>query len=115
MSSKSRDERRLGWWLCAPAVLAMLAVTAYPIIYAIVLSVQEFDLRFPEDKGFAGLDNYATVLTDPRLFNLSPRRITVSTIGLGRRIIACRSAPAGTIGYTESSCSTWKSTTTPPL
>src|SRR2546425_9715235 len=33
----------------------------------------------------------------------------VSTIGEGRRIILCRSAPAGTIGYTESSCSTWKS------
>src|SRR5438874_12324772 len=33
----------------------------------------------------------------------------VSTIGDGRRIILLRSAPAGTIGYTESSCSTWKS------
>jgi multiple sugar transport system permease protein len=63
VSSRSRDERRLGWLLCAPAVIAMLAVTAYPVIYAIVLSLQEFDLRFPEDKGFAGLDNYVTVLT----------------------------------------------------
>src|SRR5205085_2176967 len=35
----------------------------------------------------------------------------VSTSGDGRRIILCRSAPAGTIGYTESSCSTWKSMT----
>src|SRR6188508_2158999 len=35
----------------------------------------------------------------------------VSTIGDGRRIILCRSAPAGTIGNTESSCSTWKSMT----
>src|SRR2546428_12449028 len=33
----------------------------------------------------------------------------VSTIGDGLRIILLRSAPAGTIGYTESSCSTWKS------
>ena len=63
ISSRNRDERRLGWMLCAPAVIAMLAVTAYPIIYAVVLSVQEFDLRFPEDKGFAGLGNYATVLS----------------------------------------------------
>src|SRR5436190_19901398 len=35
----------------------------------------------------------------------------VSTIGDGRRIMRSRSAPAGTIGYTESSCSTWKSIT----
>ena len=42
------------------------------------------------------------------------RPLSVSMIGdgLGRRIIASRSAPAGTIGYTVSSCSTWKSMTT---
>ena len=45
--------------LCAPAVMAMLAVTAYPIGYAIVLSLQEIDLRFPDEGGFVGLDNYA--------------------------------------------------------
>jgi multiple sugar transport system permease protein len=62
-SSRSREERRLGWMLCAPAVIAMLLVTAYPIVYAIVLSFQDLDLRFPEEGGFVGLDNYGTVLT----------------------------------------------------
>ena len=61
-SDKTRDERRLGLMLCAPAVIAMLLVTAYPIIYAIVLSVQDIDLRFPEEGGFVGLDNYIAVL-----------------------------------------------------
>jgi multiple sugar transport system permease protein len=56
-------ERRLGWMLCAPAVLAMLLVTAYPIAYAIVLSLQDLDLRFPEEGGFVGLDNYGAVLS----------------------------------------------------
>jgi len=63
MSARGRSERRLGWLLCAPAVIAMLLVTAYPIAYAIVLSLQDLDLRFPEDKGFAGLSNYGTVLS----------------------------------------------------
>ncbi len=63
VSDRTRDERRLGWMLCAPAVIAMLLVTAYPIIYAIVLSVQEVDLRFPDEGGFVGLDNYSAVLT----------------------------------------------------
>jgi multiple sugar transport system permease protein len=62
-SSRTRSERKLGWMLCAPAVIAMLLVTAYPIIYAIVLSFQDLDLRFPEEGGFVGLDNYGTVLT----------------------------------------------------
>ena len=63
MSDRSRSERKLGWMLCAPAVIAMLAVTAYPIIYAVVLSLQEIDLRFPEEGGFTGLSNYSAVLT----------------------------------------------------
>ena len=37
MSARTRSERKLAWMLCAPAVLAMLAVTAYPIGYAIAL------------------------------------------------------------------------------
>jgi multiple sugar transport system permease protein len=62
-TERGREERRLGWLLCAPAVIAMLLVTAYPIGYAIVLSLQDLDLRFPEEGGFAGLDNYGAVLS----------------------------------------------------
>jgi multiple sugar transport system permease protein len=63
VSSRTRSERKLGWMLCAPAVLAMLLVTAYPIVYAVVLSLQNVDLRFPDENSFAGLSNYVTVLT----------------------------------------------------
>lgn len=62
-SERTRSEHRLAWLLCAPAVIAMLAVTAYPIGYAFVLSLQQIDLRFPEEGGFVGLDNYASVLS----------------------------------------------------
>jgi len=62
-SSRTRSERKLAWMLCAPAVLAMLLVTAYPIAYAVVLSLQNVDLRFPNENSFAGLSNYVTVLT----------------------------------------------------
>jgi multiple sugar transport system permease protein len=41
----------------------MLAVTAYPIGYAVWLSLQRYDLRFPAARQFVGLANYATVLT----------------------------------------------------
>jgi multiple sugar transport system permease protein len=63
ITERTRSERRLGWLLCAPAVIAMLLVTAYPIGYAVVLSLQDLDLRFPEEGGFVGLDNYSAVLT----------------------------------------------------
>ncbi len=57
------DDRRLGWLLCAPAVLAMLLVTAYPILYAGWLSLHRYDLRFPDRQAFVGLANYASVLS----------------------------------------------------
>jgi trehalose/maltose transport system permease protein len=63
ITARTRSERRLAWMLCAPAVIAMLLVTAYPIGYAIVLSLQEVDLRFPEEGGWVGLSNYESVLT----------------------------------------------------
>ena len=62
-SSRTRSERKLAWMLCAPAVIVMLAVTAYPILYAFVLSLQKLDLRFPEQTEFVGLANYGTVLS----------------------------------------------------
>jgi multiple sugar transport system permease protein len=62
-SAGARQERRLGWLLCAPAVVVMLAVTAYPIGYAIYLSLQRYDLRFPAQAKWVGLSNYGAVLT----------------------------------------------------
>jgi multiple sugar transport system permease protein len=63
LTERARAERKLAWLLCAPAVFLMLLVTAYPIGYAIVLSLRNVDLRFPDEGGFAGLDNYAAVLS----------------------------------------------------
>ena len=63
ITERARAERKLGWYLCAPAVAAMLLVTAYPIIYAFVLSLQRVDLRFPDEGGWVGLNNYIDVLT----------------------------------------------------
>ena len=62
MNARARAERRLAWWLCAPAVAAMLAVTAFPILYAFWLSLFRYDLRFPGERRFVGLSNYASVL-----------------------------------------------------
>jgi multiple sugar transport system permease protein len=40
----------------------MLLVTAYPVGYAVYLSLLRADLRFPDDNAWVGLNNYITVL-----------------------------------------------------
>jgi len=63
MTDRARAERKTAWLLCAPAVIVMLLVTGYPIVYAIILSLQRYDLRFPDEKEFVGLSNYGEVLS----------------------------------------------------
>src|SRR5258707_7620743 len=59
-----KSERRLAFWLIGPAVVLMLAVTAYPIGYAVWLSLQRYNLAAPDDIKFVGFANYQTILTD---------------------------------------------------
>ncbi|MEA2473984.1 MAG: trehalose/maltose transport system permease protein [Thermoleophilaceae bacterium] len=62
VTGRAREERRLAWMLVAPSVIVMVLVTGYPVVYAIYLSLQKYDLRFPNDKKFVGLSNYTDVL-----------------------------------------------------
>jgi multiple sugar transport system permease protein len=62
-SEGKRAEQRLGMLLCAPAVVVMIAVTAYPILYAIYLSFFKADLRTPDANEFIWFGNYVTVLS----------------------------------------------------
>ncbi|KUH86409.1 ABC transporter permease [Mycobacterium sp. GA-1999] len=63
-SQNTRSERRLAFLLVSPAVLLMLAVTGYPIGYAVWLSLQRNNMAAPHDTAFIGLENYVTILTD---------------------------------------------------
>ena len=65
LSEGARAERRLGWLLCAPAVIVMVAVTAYPIGYAVYLSFQRYILSAPQLNKFVGFSNYGAVLSSP--------------------------------------------------
>jgi multiple sugar transport system permease protein len=83
-TARAKEERKLAWMLCAPAVIVMLLVTAYPIGYAIVLSLQKYDLRFPDDKEFVGLANYGDVLTSSTWWSaiFNTLVITISSVTL---------------------------------
>ena len=65
LSEGARAERRLGWLLCAPAVIVMIAVTGYPVGYAVWLSLERYNMELPQDIKFVGLSNYAAVLSSP--------------------------------------------------
>jgi multiple sugar transport system permease protein len=63
LTERAKSERRLAAMLVGPAAIVMAAVVAYPVIDAVILSLQRSDLRFPNATKFIGLSNYGHVLT----------------------------------------------------
>ena len=82
-----RSERRLAYWLIAPSVILMLAVTAYPIGYAVWLSLQRNNLAEPDDTAFVGLSNYATILTDRYWWTAFLVTVTITVISVAIELV----------------------------
>jgi trehalose/maltose transport system permease protein len=84
ISGRARGERRLGLWLSAPSFIVMILVTAYPLIYAVVLSLYNYRLTDPEGREFVGLSNYFVILKDPVWWNdfVTTAVITVATVAI---------------------------------
>jgi len=75
-------ERRLGWTLVAPALVAMVGVTAYPLARAVWLSLYSYRLTDPAAREFVGLRNYGVVLSDHLWWTdvLTTAVITLATV-----------------------------------
>jgi multiple sugar transport system permease protein len=87
LTERARAERRLAYLLVGPAALVMVAVTGYPIVYAIWLSLQRSDLRFPEDSEFVGLGNYITVLSSNLWWSDLGRTVLITVISVAIELV----------------------------
>ena len=56
------SERRLAAAMVAPSLIVIAAVAAYPIGYAIWLSLNQYSVRVPGLSRFVGFDNYTAAL-----------------------------------------------------
>jgi multiple sugar transport system permease protein len=64
-----RSERRLAAWMIAPSLAVIALVAAYPIGYAIWLSLNEYSVRTPGLKRWAGFRNYSEALGDSEFWD----------------------------------------------
>jgi multiple sugar transport system permease protein len=87
VTDRARRERRMGLLLSAPAFLVMVFVTAYPLIYAVVLSLYNYRLTDPAGREFVGLGNYATVLTDPVWWNDFTTTLIITVVSVVAELI----------------------------
>ena len=87
LTDRARAERRLAYWLCAPAGIVMILVTAWPIINAVTLSLQRADLRFPNATKFIGLSNYGHVLSAPLFWQDVLHTVIITVISVSIQFV----------------------------
>jgi ABC-type sugar transport system permease subunit len=58
------QDRRFGYALIAALLIALLAITAYPLVYNVWNSFHHDNLLIPDLRGFSGLANYAELFTN---------------------------------------------------
>lgn len=77
----------LAFVLNSPAILLLLAMMAYPILYSAYLSLHEYNLRRPRVFEFVGLANYADILADPRFWNAARVTFLFSAGSIGLTVV----------------------------
>jgi multiple sugar transport system permease protein len=65
----SGEQRRTAFLLISPAVIVLLAINVFPIVYAVYISFHHWTLARPQPPRFAGWFNYKEALTDDRFIN----------------------------------------------
>jgi multiple sugar transport system permease protein len=63
--SRGPSERRLAFAMVSPSMVLIALVAAYPIIYAIWLSLHQYSVRVAGLSRWAGLNNYSDALSNP--------------------------------------------------
>jgi trehalose/maltose transport system permease protein len=78
-----REERRLGATMLAPSLAVIALVAAYPICYAIWLSLNEYSVVTPGLSRFVGIDNYLDALGSSEFWEAMKTTLLFTGISVG--------------------------------
>lgn len=73
--------------LVAPAVLIIMCVVFIPVVNAILMSFQNYDLRRPKEIRFTGLENYITLFKDKYFWMALVKTILWVAFGVGLQFV----------------------------
>jgi multiple sugar transport system permease protein len=86
VTARERAERRLGLLLLAPALFGLAALTVYPALSVLWLSLEQRVPIFGIDR-FVGLDNYRFLLADSRFWNAARVTLVFTAASVGLELI----------------------------
>jgi multiple sugar transport system permease protein len=82
-----REERRLGSAMLVPSLAVIALVAAYPIGYAIWLSLNEYSVITPGLSRFVGLDNYLDALGSAEFWDAMKTTVLFTVISVGLELV----------------------------
>jgi ABC-type sugar transport system permease subunit len=83
-----RQEARVAWGLILPALLTILLVALFPLLWTLWESLHLHDLRMPWlGKPFVGLDNYGEAFADPRFWAAMGHTVFFAVVSVGLELI----------------------------
>ncbi len=81
-----RSDRYFKYWLIGPAVFLLLLIGLFPLIYSLVVSFMRLTM-LESDTSFAGLENFATLFKDKRLWESLLHTALITTIALPLELV----------------------------
>ena len=85
--SPFREERRLGAAMLAPALAVIALVAAYPIVYAVWLSLHEYSVITPGLSRFVGIDNYSEALGSSEFWDAMKTTLLFTAISVALELV----------------------------
>jgi len=82
-----RGERRLGAAMLAPSLAVIALVAAYPIAYAVWLSLNEYSVITPGLSRFVGLDNYREALGSSAFWEAMETTVLFTVVSVGLELV----------------------------
>lgn len=82
-----REERRLGAVMLTPSLMVIALVAAYPICYAVWLSLNEYSVITPGLSRFVGLDNYIEALDSAKFWAAMKTTVLFTVISVGLELV----------------------------
>ncbi len=83
----ARQRARLAFWLLAPALAFVTLLGAFPVLSQFVLSFTEFNLKFADERGFAGLSNFARLIKDGIFWQDLGQTVYFTVVSVGLELI----------------------------
>ena len=74
-------QRRDGWLLVLPAIILIVALSIYPLVYSLWLAFHQWDLQSPGTP-LIWFDNFSTALRDDRLWAALQNTAVISIVGI---------------------------------